>query len=146
MKRKQLALTLVVAVLLGLLCACARPEVTPSGSDATPAETSTTNKDALSGTNFDPKDPMTWYSDTTSYPTAEDIARIQPGMTLTEVFRIIGLPQRDVGSGKIIMEWERDMEKPLQIVFNKKSSNENLAEADRWVVMVKIINHADGYE
>lgn len=137
MKRKRLALTLVVAVLLGMLCSCAVP-------DETPAETSTTCKDALSGTNFDPKDPMTWYSDTTSCPTAEDIARIQPGMTLTEVFRIIGLPQRDVGSGLIIMEWERDTEKPLQIVFNKKLSDENLAEADRWVV--EIIEPTETYE
>lgn len=139
MKRKQLALVLVLALLLGLLCSCAVP-------DETPVETSTTSKDALSGTNFDPKDPMTWYSDTPSYPTDEDIARIQPGMTLTEVFRIIGLPQRDVGSGKIIMEWERDTDKPLQIVFNKKSSDENLAEADRWVVVVIVIDPTDGHE
>lgn len=139
MKRKQRALVLVLALLLGLLCSCTVP-------NETPAETSTTHKDALSGTNFDPEDPSTWYSDTSSFPTAEDIARIQPGMTLTEVFRIIGLPQRDVGSGKIIMEWERGAEKPLQIVFNKKSSDENLAEADRWVVVVIVIDPTDGHE
>ena len=137
MKRKQLALVLVLALLLGMLCSCTVP-------NEAPAETSTTYKDALSGTNFDPKDPMTWYSDTPSAPTAEDIASIQPGMTLTEVFRIIGLPQRDVGSGLTIMEWERGAEKPLQIVFNVKSSNENLAEADRWVV--EIIVPTETYE
>ena len=76
----------------------------------------------------------TWYSDTQSYPTAEDIARIQPGMTLTEVVYIIGLPQRDVGSGKFILEWEMNSDNILRIVFEKKSGAKDLPLADSLII------------
>ena len=130
MMQKQLALTLVVVLLLGMLCACAGPEVTPSGSDSTPAEPSSTYKDMLIGTNFDPDDVTTWYSDTPSFPTAEDIAKIQPGMTLTEVVHILGLPKRDIGSGKYILEWELTAENNLVIVFERESVDTNLSLGD----------------
>lgn len=127
MKRKQLAFTLMVVLLLGLLCACTGPEATPTGSDSTPVETSTTYK-------FDPKDPATWYSATPVFPAEEDIAKIQPGMTLTEVVHIIGLPQRDVGSGKVILEWELNSDNILRIVFERKTGAEDLPLADSLLI------------
>lgn len=127
MKRKQLAFILGVVFLLGILCAC-------TGPVETPAQTSSTGKDLLAGTHFDPNDPTTWYSDTSAFPTAEDIARVQVGMSLTEVVKILGLPQRDVGSGKVIMEWELKAENNLRIVFGKKLNTEDLPEADSWAV------------
>lgn len=134
MKRKQLILTLVVVLLIGMLCACAGPEVTPSGSDSTPAEPSSTYKDMLIGTSFDPDDMTTWYSDTPAFPAAEDIAKIQPGMTLTEVVHIIGLPQRDVGSGRFILEWELNSDNILRIVFERKIGAEDLPLADSLLI------------
>lgn len=143
MKQKQLALTLVVVLLLGMLCACAGHEVAPSGSDSTPAdtsppaETSTTYKDALSGTNFDPDDIFTWLADTPSYLTEEDVDKIYPGMTLLEVFRTIGLPQRDVSMGNIILEWDMVSDMYLRIGF--RTNNDVLGlpvtMAEYWEVM-----------
>ncbi len=131
MKKKLLCIVLCLCILMSLLLgACSVPEVTPSGSDSSPAEPSSTYKDMLIGTNFDPDDMTTWYSDTPTFPTAEDIAKIQPGMTLTEVVHILGLPKRDIGSGKFILEWELKAENNLVIVFERESVDTNLSLGD----------------
>ena len=135
MKKKLLCVVLCLCILMSLLLgACSVPETTPSGSDSIPVEPSSTYKDMLIGTNFDPDDLTTWYSDTPSYPTAEDIAKIQPGMIMTEVFRIIGLPQRNVGSGKFIMEWEGNADCDLQIVFKYDYLTNESRLPNQWLV------------
>lgn len=148
MKKKLLCVVLCLCILMSLLLgACSVPETSPSGSDSTPVEPSSTYKDMLIGTNFDPTDIFTWFSDTPSYPTDEDIAKIQPGMTLWEVLRIIGLPQGSAGTSLLIMEWERNAERNLQIVFEipiTQNINGNLTHAEAWVV--KTVEPEEYYE
>ena len=137
MKKKLLCVVLSLFVLLSLLLgACSVPETMPSGSDSTPAEPSSTYRDMLIGTNFDPNDSSTWFVDTPSYPTEEDIDKIYPGMTLLEVFRTIGLPQRDVGSGNIVMEWDINTDMYLQIGFCiKHDETLSMTKAENWIVL-----------
>ena len=135
MKKNLLCVVLCLCILMSLLLgACSVPKTSPSGSDSTPVEPSSTYKDMLIGTDFDPDDMTTWYSDTPTFPTAEDIAKIQPGMTLTEVVHILGLPKRDIGSGKFILEWELNSDNILRIVFIKKTGTEDLPLADSLLI------------
>ena len=128
MKRSSLCVTLCICILISMLLgACASDGPVDNQLSAEP---SSTYKDMLIGTNFDPDDITTWYSDTPTFPTAEDIAKIQPGMTLTEVVHILGLPKRDIGSGKIILEWELKAENNLVIVFERESVDTNLSLGD----------------
>lgn len=136
MKKKLLCIVLCLCILMSLLLgACSVPEVTPSGSDSTPVEPSSTHRDMLIGTNFDPNDSSTWFVDTPSYPTEEDKAKIQLGMSVVEVFRILGLPQRFTGSSSMLMEWDTNTDRELQIYFGiKQGYHGNLTTAEQLVV------------
>ena len=49
--------------------------------------------------------------------TEKDAEKIKPGMTLDETVNLIGRPQRDVGSGTLIMEWDLNSGKAIDIAY-----------------------------
>lgn len=56
----------------------------------------------------------------------DDISKLHPLMTLGEVVDIIGHPQRDMGSGAIILEWDVPDGKKINITVSKNGSTENV--------------------
>ena len=91
MMQKQLALTLVVVLLLGILCACAGPEAAPSGSDSTPAEPSSTDIPGISSSETGGTETST------SVPAVESLLSkylylIEEGTFPTEYPRYIDFP------------------------------------------------------
>jgi hypothetical protein len=81
--------------------------------------------------NLDINDPTTWYEPTRYGGIDEDLAeRISVGMTFYEIADILGKPQRDVGSGVVIMEWEMRSGKVLNVAFRFVSSGTNTEAAD----------------
>ena len=61
--------------------------------------------------------------------TQEDISKIHSGMTLGEVVDIIGYPQRDIGSGRIILEWDIFDGQKLSIEIIKNLDSENVYDS-----------------
>ena len=87
---------------------------------------------------FDITDTNTWFDTTLEPISAEDAEKVVPGMTLEEVVDEIGKPYRDVGSGKIILEWKTTASDNLLVVFEKEFVEGN-TEITQYKV-VKIIN------
>lgn len=77
---------------------------------------------------FDKNDPATWYEANRKDGVKDALTeQIKVGMTLSEVVDIIGKPQRDIGSGAWLMEWELQSGDKLVVAFNS-SSIESISE------------------
>ncbi len=75
---------------------------------------------------LDKEDPSTWVDpDKTSLPTKEQCEQITVGMSLDEVVALIGRPQRDVGSGAILYQFDVEGGAILQIRFDSDVEQEN---------------------
>lgn len=59
----------------------------------------------------------------------DDVLKIQSGMTLGEVVDIIGYPQREVGYGRIILEWDTFDGQKVNIVVEKNLRSENIYDS-----------------
>ena len=55
--------------------------------------------------------------DRKSLPTRSKAEQIKENMTISHVYSVMGNPQRDVGSGAIILEWDLDTGEILRVVF-----------------------------
>lgn len=53
----------------------------------------------------------------TDLPAQADTERIKEGMSASEVYAILGKPQRDVGSGTVILEWDLDSGEVFTVSF-----------------------------
>ncbi len=75
---------------------------------------------------LDKEDPATWLDpEKTSLPTKEQCEQITVGMSLDEVVALIGRPQRDVGSGAILYQFDVEGGAILQIRFDLDVEQEN---------------------
>lgn len=75
---------------------------------------------------LDKEDPVTWLDpEKTSLPTKEQCEQITVGMSLDEVVALIGRPQRDVGSGAILYQFDVEGGAILQIRFDSDVEQEN---------------------
>lgn len=69
---------------------------------------------------FDINDITTWYAEAKDGGlSAEAAALAKAGMTLEEAVAVLGEPQRDVGSGLIILEWDMKTGEVLQMGFTQ---------------------------
>jgi hypothetical protein len=67
---------------------------------------------------YDKNDPTTWCTPKPEIKiTDKKIGSIKKGMTFIETVELIGNPQRNVGSGAIIFEWDMPSGKKLQITY-----------------------------
>lgn len=88
---------------------------------------------------IDKSDPYTWFDVTkTDLPSLEACKHITNGMTLNQVIRKIGKPQREIGYGATIMQFDVDDGSILTVTFDmdlkKIESNPNLSTYDYLVV------------
>ena len=70
---------------------------------------------------FNINDPETWFEEAQNGGIDDDLTKkIRVGMTLEEVVAILGKPQRDTGSGVLLMEWDLKSGKIFVVAFNSK--------------------------
>ena len=75
---------------------------------------------------LDKEDPTTWLDpDKASLPTREQCEQIAVGMSFDEVVRRIGRPQRDVGSGAILYQFDVEGGAILQMRLDSDVQQEN---------------------
>ncbi len=61
--------------------------------------------------------------------TLQDIEKIHETMTLGEVVDILGHPQRDIGSGAIILEWDMPDGQSFSITIDSSHQRDNVYNA-----------------
>lgn len=77
------------------------------------------NEDNYPLDGFDLEDAETWFDEEKAdLPTLEQCKKITVGMSLTEVIRKIGKPQRDIGYGANIFQFDIDDGSVLNLWFN----------------------------
>lgn len=77
---------------------------------------------------FERDNPDTWYSAAQNGGIQDEQAdSVEVGMTFTEVVAILGRPQRDIGSGAILAEWDMQSGKKLIVCFNPSGSDADAA-------------------
>lgn len=68
---------------------------------------------------FDKDNPETWFAEAIDGGIDNQAAqKVQVGMTLEETVNLIGKPQRDTGSGAVILEWDIKSGDVLRVCFN----------------------------
>lgn len=73
---------------------------------------------------FERDNPYTWFSAAQNGGIQDEQAdSVEVGMTFTEVVAILGRPQRDIGSGAMLAEWDMQSGKKLIVCFNPSGSN-----------------------
>ena len=115
---KPCVLVLVLLSVIAMLCcSCNATDsdyivTAPKVSDTEPSD------QGASEIEYDPNEPMTWYAEAQNGGIEDDaIDKIKDGMTLDEVISILGRPQRDVGYGMMIMEWDMKPGKVFTVWF-----------------------------
>lgn len=75
---------------------------------------------------LDKENPQTWFDpEKTALPSIEQCGQISVGMSLDEVVRKIGKPQRDIGFGAILFQFDIDNGLTLTIWFDLDVEKEN---------------------
>ncbi|MDE7167271.1 MAG: hypothetical protein K2O28_00290 [Clostridia bacterium] len=101
------------------------------------------NDDNYSLDGFDLENIETWFDEEkTDLPSLKQCQKITVGMSLTEVVRKIGKPQRDIGYGAIIFQFDIDDGSTLTVWFNYKYSDNNsdATENDTNILYVQSIS------
>ncbi len=88
-------------------------------------------------TPFDKNNRETWY-DTSSNKkiTTSDLEKIKEGMSFEEVVSMIGKPNKDVGSGAFVMEWDMESDRTLWITFNPAIDSKSEGDLIAYVISV----------
>ena len=75
---------------------------------------------------LDKENPLTWIDEKkTQLPSIQDVDCLQTGMSLDKVITLIGKPQREIGSGAIIYEFDlANSDKKLIIIFENDTEKE----------------------
>lgn len=73
---------------------------------------------------FDKNNPATWLCAAQNGGIGEDQAEeLEVGMTFTEVVALLGRPQRDIGSGSVLAEWDMQSGKVLTVCFTPSGTD-----------------------
>lgn len=118
-KTKIIAVAAMVLICASATVAC---KTSDSGSSASYGEVS---EHACSAEiPFDKNNPATWFCAAQNGGIGEDQAeKLEVGMTFTEVVALLGRPQRDVGSGSTLAEWDMQSGKVLTVCFRPSGTD-----------------------
>lgn len=101
--KKYVALVCTSTILCGLLCSCSDENMQMHPDSTT----------VVTNLMFS----ITLDSDRKELPDRKTAEQITEDMTIGEVYSLMGKPQRDVGSGQIILEWDLDTGDTLLVSF-----------------------------
>ena len=118
-KTKIIAVAAMVLICASATVAC---KTSDSGASASCGEVS---EHACSAEiPFDKNNPATWLCAAQNGGIGEDQAEeLEVGMTFTEVVALLGRPQRDVGSGSTLAEWDMQSGKVLTVCFRPSGTD-----------------------
>lgn len=89
---------------------------------------------------IDKTDPYTWFDvNKADLPSLKECQEITEGMSLNQVIRKIGKPQREIGYGTMILQFDVDDGSVLTVSFvedmEKVANNPSISDYDRWIVL-----------
>ena len=118
-KTKIIAVAAMVLICTSATVAC---KTSDSGASASYGEVS---EHACSAEiPFDKNNPATWLCAAQNGGIGEDQAEeLEVGMTFTEVVALLGRPQRDIGSGSVLAEWDMQSGKVLTVCFTPSGTD-----------------------
>mgnify|MGYP000756535967 FL=1 len=122
-KRKTKILTLAVIALV-VICASATGACKTSDSGASASYGEVSEHACSAEIPFDKNNPATWFCAAQNGGIGEDQAeKLEVGMTFTEVVALLGRPQRDIGSGSMLAEWDMQSGKVLTVCFRPSGTD-----------------------
>lgn len=109
MKKKMIFVALMIIAILLAILAIAIGQEQPE--DASPT------LDPYRSEYLEKQFDFQFEPDREDRPTREMAEKIVEGMSVGEAYAIMGKPQRDVGSGLVILEWDLDTGEILKVPF-----------------------------
>lgn len=122
MNKRKTKIIAVAAMVL--ICASATGACKTSDSGASASYGEVSEHACSAEIPFDKNNPATWLCAAQNGGIGEDQAeKLEVGMTFTEVVALLGRPQRDVGSGSTLAEWDMQSGKVLTVCFRPSGTD-----------------------
>ncbi len=122
MNKRKTKIIAVAAMVL--ICASATVACKTSDSGASASYGEVSEHACSAEIPFDKNNPATWFCAAQNGGIGEDQAeKLEVGMTFTEVVALLGRPQRDVGSGSTLAEWDMQSGKVLTVCFRPSGTD-----------------------
>lgn len=122
MNKRKTKIIAVAAMVL--ICASATGACKTSDSGASASYGEVSEHACSAEIPFDKNNPATWLCAAQNGGIGEDQAEeLEVGMTFTEVVALLGRPQRDIGSGSVLAEWDMQSGKVLTVCFRPSGTD-----------------------
>lgn len=122
MNKRKTKIIAVAAMVL--ICASATGACKTSDSGASASYGEVSEHACSAEIPFDKNNPATWLCAAQNGGIGEDQAeKLEVGMTFTEVVALLGRPQRDIGSGSVLAEWDMQSGKVLTVCFRPSGTD-----------------------
>lgn len=122
MNKRKTKIIAVAAMVL--ICASATVACKTSDSGASASYGEVSEYACSAEIPFDKNNPATWFCAAQNGGIGEDQAeKLEVGMTFTEAVALLGRPQRDVGSGSTLAEWDMQSGKVLTVCFRPSGTD-----------------------
>lgn len=122
MNKRKTKIIAVAAMVL--ICASATVACKTSDSGASASYGEVSEHACSAEIPFDKNNPATWLCAAQNGGIGEDQAeKLEVGMTFTEVVALLGRPQRDIGSGSVLAEWDMQSGKVLTVCFRPSGTD-----------------------
>ncbi|PWM34975.1 MAG: hypothetical protein DBX65_06335 [Oscillospiraceae bacterium] len=122
MNKRKTKIIAVAAMVL--ICASAMGACKTSGAGASVAYGEVSEYACSAEIPFDKNNPATWFCAAQNGGIGEDQAeKLEVGMTFTEAVALLGRPQRDIGSGSMLAEWDMQSGKVLTVCFRPSGTD-----------------------
>lgn len=122
MNKRKTKIIAVAAMVL--ICASATVACKASDSGASASYGEVSEHACSAEIPFDKNNPATWLCAAQNGGIGEDQAeKLEVGMTFTEAVALLGRPQRDIGSGSMLAEWDMQSGKVLTVCFRPSGTD-----------------------
>ncbi len=122
MNKRKTKIIAVAAMVL--ICASATVACKTSDSGASASYGEVSEHACSAEIPFDKNNPATWLCAAQNGGIGEDQAEeLEVGMTFTEAVALLGRPQRDIGSGSMLAEWDMQSGKVLTVCFRPSGTD-----------------------
>lgn len=122
MNKRKTKIIAVAAMVL--ICASATVACKTSDSGASASYGEVSEYACPADIPFDKNNPATWFCAAQNGGIGEDQAeKLEVGMTFTEAVALLGRPQRDIGSGSMLAEWDMQSGKVLTVCFRPSGTD-----------------------
>ena len=133
MNKRKTKIIAVAAMVL--ICASATVACKTSDSGASASYGEVSEHACSAEIPFDKNNPATWLCAAQNGGIGEDQAeKLEVGMTFTEAVALLGRPQRDIGSGSMLAEWDMQSGKVLTVCFRPSGTDADATISYRIII------------